>query len=200
MTTSKPRAFHHGNLRAALLDASLQLLDQGGADAVTIRAVARKTGVSHAAPVNHFNDREALLTALCTLLFEELGGAIECLRQARSEDPAGRVLAFAEGMIDYGLTQPHRYRLLWRRDLVNNDDENLQQAMDTIYDALTTEIGKLIDERDHDPHTAAIALWSVAHGYVSMRLDGNFQEMRDSISEKKRERAIIDLLMQSITP
>ena len=69
MANQKRQSFHHGNLREALLQASLSLLDSGGPEGVTIRAVARETGVSHAAPVNHFKDREALLTGLAVQLF-----------------------------------------------------------------------------------------------------------------------------------
>ncbi len=55
--------YHHGDLRRALLAAALALLDEGGVEAVTIRAVARRTGVTHAAPANHFRGREARRTA-----------------------------------------------------------------------------------------------------------------------------------------
>ena len=198
MANQKRKTFHHGNLREALLEASLKLLDEMGPEGVTIRAVARETGVSHAAPVNHFKDREALLTGLSIQLFEELSDGIQRKLRKVDDKPADVVAVFADGLIDYGLKHPNRYRLLWRRDLVDNEDEGLQQAMDGIYDQLIDEISKSRKKKPFDQHTVAIALWSIAHGYVSMRLDGNFEEMKDTVSGKKRKDAIIELLMQSL--
>lgn len=199
MTGRKKRgSFHHGNLREALLDAAFQILDESGPDAITIREVARRTGVSHAAPVNHFKDRKCLMTAVATKLFEELAAVIE-KRLSRSKPIASEQAgAFAKGLIAYGLSNPNRYQLLWRRDLVDNSDRNLQAAMDAIYDQLIAKIETSRKKKKYDQHTVAIALWSLAHGYVSMRADGNFEPKRDTVTRQKREDAMVDAVVAAM--
>jgi len=196
MTKATP--FHHGNLRKALLDASRTLLDENGPDGVTIRAVARATGVSHAAPVNHFRDRRALLTSISVQLFDELHQEVEQRAPTSNSDPADMIAAFAEALIDYGLRYPNRYQLLWRRDLVDNDDQNLTASMDIIYARLIERIEALPGSKPFDQHTIAIALWSLVHGYVSLRYDGNFEQKTDNVSGKLRKVAIVDLFKKAL--
>jgi AcrR family transcriptional regulator len=185
--------FHHGALRDALLKQAAALLDKEGVDAVTIRAVARNAGVSHAAPVNHFATRGALMTALATSFFRDLNHAIEAkIRKARRR-PRERIRAFAEALLEFGLRHPHRYRLLWRRDVLDDDTE-LQLAMDAIYDRLITEISGAGPMSGKSPHTIAIAMWSLVHGYVSLRLDGMFESRRDEATGQSRFDAMLDLV------
>lgn len=192
------KRYHHGNLKIALLDAALEILDVAGPDAVTIREVARQAGVSHAAPANHFKDRRTLLTELGSELFDQLSGKIERKIGSSGEVGTDRVRSFAVGLIEYGLQYPQRYRMLWRRDLVYSEDSQLVGIMDGIYDSLTAEISALALPSATDPHTVAIGLWSLAHGYVSMRLDGVFEAATDIASGRSRMDAIIDTYLSSL--
>lgn len=191
--------YHHGDLRQTLFARAIELLDSEGITGLTIRAVAHAAGVSHAAPVNHFADRRALLTALATKFF----GEIESLAVMKMADlPAGeaRLAAFAEAMIDYALAHPNRFRLLWRRDLLDDSDKGLNTAMDGLYDRLLAEL------RGHDAlvrfdiETYAIGLWSLVHGYLSMRLDGNMVAANDAKTGDPRHRAIIAAFLASAAP
>lgn len=196
MTKRPP--FHHGNLRTALLDASMELLDKDGPDGVTIRAAARATNVSHAAPVNHFRDKRALLTSLSIQLFDAVFEEIEKLTPTSEGDPVEMIAATAETLIDYGLKHPNRYHLLWRRDLVDNEDPNLQTSMDRIYDRLIERIQTLPGSNPFDHDTIAIALWSLVHGYVSLRFDGNLEQKTDVVSGKRRKTAIVDVIKKAL--
>ncbi|WFL77726.1 TetR/AcrR family transcriptional regulator [Altererythrobacter arenosus] len=189
------KRFHHGNLKSALLDAALSILDASGPDAITIREVARRAGVSHAAPANHFADRRALLTEVSLLLFGQLASDIENKIEAERQSGMARIRSFADCLIEYGLEHPERYRMLWRRDLVSNEDQRLIRAMDGIYDRLIAEISSIGQPDNSDPHTLAIALWSLAHGYVSMRLDGNFDPATDDVTGEPRANAILDIFL-----
>lgn len=193
--------YHHGHLRPALLNSAFTLLDQSGLESVTIRAVAREIGVAHSAPANHFKDRKALLTAMATDIFAELVEVITAQLASRSSTPTpkdrrARIGVFAETLINFGLSQPHRYRLLWRRDCLDDTDEGLQNGMDQIYDALLAELGA--NETGRSEETDAIALWSMLHGYISMRLDGNLIAKSDSVSGVTRHKAIVDALFDGI--
>lgn len=185
------RAYHHGALREALLGFAAELLDAEGVEAVTVRAVARKAGVTHAAPFNHFPTRSALLTALAATFFEQLAAAVrEDLSGASGPD---RVRSYARAVVDYGLKHPNRYRLMWRRDLLL-DDAALQRAMDAIYEDLIAELSQGRNLNGKSAHTFAVALWSMAHGYVSLRLDGNFEDRKDEVSGQARFEAMLDLV------
>ncbi|WP_373490434.1 TetR/AcrR family transcriptional regulator [Parasphingorhabdus sp.] len=194
----KQSDFHHGNLRAALLQAAFEILDEAGPDAITIREVARRSGVSHAAPVNHFKNRTELLTVVATILFRELDSAISAKLQTFPTTPADCVRSFANTLIAFGLEHPNRYQLLWRRDLVDNSDADLQAAMDGIYDKLISAIDLSKNKTRFDKHTFAIAIWSLAHGYVTMRLNQNFEPMNDSITGQSRQDAIIEAVILSL--
>ena len=194
----KSSSFHHGNLRAALLQAAFEILDESGPDAITIREVARRSDVSHAAPVNHFKDRTELLTVVATMLFRELDSAISAKLAGHSTSPAESVRSFANTLITFGLENPGRYQLLWRRDLVDNSNPDLQAAMDGIYDKLIAVIDRSNTKARFDKHTFAIAIWSLAHGYVTMRLNQNFEPMNDSLTGQSRQDAIIETVILSL--
>lgn len=191
MTQLKP--FHHGDLKRVLFDVALARLDEHGASGVTIRAVAKDAGVSHGAPVNHYKDRRALLTALAKAQFDALLAGIDTRLAELDDDPGARIEIIASAMMDFGFRYPHRYRLLWSADLIDHADAELLSVMDSIYDRLCTEFSKASPGREFDKDTYAVALWSMLHGYVDMRLSGMFEPLNDSISGAPRGKAIIDL-------
>jgi len=133
------------------------------------------------------------------MLFDELKGEIAKSLANQKELPAERVKAFADGLITYGLKNPNRYRMLWRRDLVDNADERLAGTMDAIYNDLIGEISKSRKQRGVDDDTIAIGLWSMAHGYVSMRLDGNFDAAKDKITGQARQDAMLGVLLKALS-
>lgn len=192
------KTFHHGNLKPALIESAMKILDGEGPDAITIREVARRAGVSHAAPANHFTNRRALLTEVAAILFLELADHISQASPLVTKPSVERVRVFAKALIDYGLTHPSRYQMLWRRDLVDTSDRRLATAMEKIYDALISEISALPETCQLDPDTIAIGLWSIAHGYTTMRLDGNFSPAYDKISHLPRQDSIIDAFLTSL--
>ena len=196
---TKP-SFHHGALKQALLEASLAVLDELGPDAITIREVARRAGVSHAAPVNHFKNRKALLTEIAVVVFNDLKESIFLEKKESQEDDLRSIKMFPEALVRAALKNPNRYRMLWRRDLVDNNEPRLINAMDSIYDELIKIINEYTTNSEVDPHTVAIGLWSLAHGYASMRLDGNFEAADDKHSSKPRHEAMVELFLAGLEP
>ncbi len=185
--------FHHGDLKRVLFDVALARLDEDGASGVTIRAVAKAAGVSHGAPVNHYKDRRTLLTALAKAQFDALLTDIETRLDALDPEPGPRIDAFASSVMDFGFRYPHRYRLLWNADLIDHSDAELLAVMDRIYDKLCAEFSNAVPSRKFDKDTHAVALWSMVHGYVDMRLSGMFEPLSDSVSGAPRGEAIVDL-------
>ena len=194
---AKSSTYHHGNLREELLKAAMGILDESGIEAVTIRQVARKAGVGHSAPANHFADKRALLTQLAIDIFVSLGELIKHDLQVAPQGLSEKVRVFTDTLIEFGLSQPNRYRLLWRRDYLDNDSVELNGAMDVIYDALLATLATS-KESNVSVESKAIALWSMLQGYVTMRIDGNLEAKKDEVSGNDRQQAIVDVLLQGL--
>jgi AcrR family transcriptional regulator len=192
---TKSNSFHHGDLKRALIDVAVTLLDQHGVTGVTIRAVAREAGVSHSAPVNHYKDRRTLLTAIAQDQFEIILKDIEFSLLEAPNNQKDRIEVFANTMIEFGFRYPHRYQLLWRGDLIDHADPRLLAVMDSIYDQLCDEIERNMPEAKVDRDTIAVALWSMWHGYIDMRLSGMFLPLDDKVTGKPRHRAMLDLFL-----
>lgn len=194
---AKSSTYHHGNLREELLKVAMGILDESGIEAVTIRQVARKAGVGHSAPANHFADKRALLTQLAIDIFVSLGELIKRDLQVAPQGLSEKVRVFTDTLIEFGLSQPNRYRLLWRRDYLDNDSVELNGAMDVIYDALLATLATS-KESNVSVESKAIALWSMLQGYVTMRIDGNLEAKKDEVSGNDRQQAIVDVLLQGL--
>lgn len=192
------KSYHHGDLRKALLHGALEILDEQGIEAVTIRAVAQRAGVGHSAPANHFKDKKALLTQVATDIFIELGSTISNAISVNPLEKTEQFHALTAAVYAYAWSHPNRYRLLWRRDCIDHDHLDYKKAGDAIYNQLKTVMEHETNTAGLGAETGVIALWSVVHGYVCLRLDGILINGVDEITGKPRERAIIDALLEGI--
>src|SRR6186997_1557994 len=114
--TKRPtkRAYHHGDLRRALLDAAFKLVRKEGLEALTLREVARKVGVTHAAPYHHFESREVLLDVMADEAFEALDVAMVAAI-AGLDAPTERLLAVGRAYIDHARAHPEHTEVMFRR-------------------------------------------------------------------------------------
>jgi AcrR family transcriptional regulator len=188
----------HGDLRTELLRQGLALLDADGVEGVTIRAVARNAGVAHSAPANHFTSRQAMLTSIAALIFADLADQITEATADKAESPEQAIKAFAETCFQFAFDRPHRYQLLWQRQLVNQEDPALAEQMDRVYSALLSSLSEENKKRRVDIDTDAIAIWSMIHGYISMRLDGNLVAAEDTVAKLPRHKAILLSLINGV--
>ena len=188
----------HGDLRAELLRQGLSLLDIHGIEGVTIRAVARNADVAHSAPANHFPSRRAMLTAIAALIFADLADqTIEAIADL-TDKPELAIQAFAETCFQFAFDSPNRYQLLWQRQLIDQDDSALSNEMERVYSALLSSLRQGRVNRRVDIETDAIAIWSMIHGYISMRLDGNLVAAEDTVTNLPRHKAILLSLIDGI--
>lgn len=172
---SAPRPYHHGDLRQALLDAAVALLREGGTEALALRAVARRAGVSQTAPYRHFEDRRALVAAVAEEAFARLGAAIgRAVQRGKPGLPALR-----RGMaayIRFGQLNPAEYRVMFGPQLVSQDDlPGLRTAALGVFQILRDGIARLQEGGAigaGDPGTMAITAWATLHGLVMLSLDG----------------------------
>lgn len=188
----------HGALKMVLLREGLTLLDIKGIEGITIRAVARNAGVAHSAPANHFPSRRSMLTAIAAIVFADLADlTIEAITDL-TDKPEQAIQAFAETCFQFAFDAPNRYQLLWQRQLIDQDDPALAKEMERVYSALLSLLQQ--DQINHrvDIETDAIAIWSMIHGYISMRLDGNLVAAKDTVTNLPRHKAILLSLIDGI--
>jgi|SRR5690554_145478 len=188
----------HGDLRMELLREGLILLDNRGVEGVTIRAVARKVGVAHSAPANHFPSRRAMLTAIAAMIFADLADQTVDAVTDIADEPEQAIQAFAETWFEFAFANPNRYQLLWQHQLIDNEDAALAQERERVYSILLSLLRQDQVNRRVDIETNAIALWSMIHGYISMRLDGNLVAAADTLTKLPRHKAILLSLIKGI--
>ncbi|WP_019886983.1 TetR/AcrR family transcriptional regulator [Streptomyces purpureus] len=159
------RTYHHGDLRRAVLTAALDVIRADGPSALSLRDLARRAGVSHAAPAHHFKDRAGLLTAVA----------------AEGYNLLARTLADADDLKDAGVRyvrfaveHPAHFQVMFQPDLYRPDDPELTAARARAAEGLRGQIAGLPAEgRGPDARLAGVAAWSLAHGFATLLLSHN---------------------------
>ena len=158
----RARPDHHGDLRNALLDAARALLEEGPLTDLSLRAVARRAGVSHAAPYRHFPNHESLLVELATEGFVELRGEIVAASQQKGAE-SDRIAKIGAAYMRFVARRPALARLMFGPQLPNRDRfEGLGMAADSI----GAEIGTAL----HDP-ALGLGVWAAVHGLAMLILE-----------------------------
>ncbi|MEE4493396.1 TetR/AcrR family transcriptional regulator [Streptomyces sp. BE230] len=162
---SSDRTYHHGDLRRALLAAALDVIRTEGPAALSLRDLARRAGVSHAAPAHHFKDRTGLLTAIAA---EGYGLFADALADAPDLRERGvRYVRFAT-------EHPAHFQVMFQPDLHRADDPDLLAAKERATAELRAGVtGLPAAGRGDDARLAGVAAWSLAHGFATLLLSGN---------------------------
>jgi len=169
------RPYHHGSLRAVLLEAAVEAIATNGPTALSLRDLARRAGVSHAAAAHHFGDKAGLLTAIATEGFDlftaALGDALE-----RTGDFREVGVAYTRVAIEH---RGH-FEVMFRPDLYRTDDPELVDAQRRTAALLHEGLATLSPAQiGPSPEVAAIAAWSIVHGFASLWLHGALQGQID---------------------
>jgi AcrR family transcriptional regulator len=171
--------YHHGDLKAVILGQAAVLVAERGADGISLRELARAAGVSHAAPAHHFTDRRGLFTALAAEGWRKLAAALTLARP----DFVDAALAY----VRFALDHPGHYAVMFDSSLLNRDDPALVAAQAAAGAELTTGVGTLDDPRaKDDPQSAALAAWSLVHGFAMLWLNGAIDTDADPIATVER--------------
>ncbi|WP_229399804.1 TetR/AcrR family transcriptional regulator [Micromonospora okii] len=158
---TRPSAYHHGDLRRALLDAAAEAIGESGPAALSLRDLARRAGVSHAAPAYHFGDKAGLLTALAAQGFDLLTRAL----RAAGDD----LLEAGVAYVGFAVRHRAHFEVMFRPDLHRADDPELVAARARAGGVLR---GGVARRTDRDPDADALAAWSIVHGFATLWLSG----------------------------
>lgn len=185
------QSYHHGDLRRALLKAAAEAIAESGVTALSMRDLARRAGVSHAAPAHHFTDKAGLLTALATDGFERLGKALATSRLASNS-----LLELGVTYLRFALADRATFEVMFRTDLYHAADPDLLAARRLAADALYAGMTDLPDAPlattpesparparegtaelvSDEVREVGLAAWSMVHGFATLWLSGAFPD------------------------
>ena len=191
---ARPRTYHHGDLRAAVLLAAEKILEAEGVDALTLRAVARAVGVSHTAPKNHFGDLQGLLSELAAVGYRRYGAALLSAMDAAGADPRTRMRAMGRAYVDFAVAHPGLFVLMFRGERLDMARPSLQEAIEGTRQALRAATASVASDASPLQLAArATASWALVHGFAMLLLDGR---LRHTLAMLSQDRA--DVLLEAV--
>ncbi|MBA0127652.1 TetR/AcrR family transcriptional regulator [Haloechinothrix sp. YIM 98757] len=213
--------YHHGDLPAAMLSAVREIVREQGINAVTLRAAARRAGVSHAAPAHHFGDKVGLLTAFATEGCEMLRARLLAARDGAGEESA--LLVIGTAYVRFALDEPEHFAVMFRADYTRREDPTYRQAREGAFAVLLDTVrevreghqagGAAGDDADGDREAeqdveqgtgedallcAATGAWSLVHGIATLWLDGNLDTRITDRSAEDTAAALMTTLAETL--
>jgi AcrR family transcriptional regulator len=188
MSTSKA-TYHHGDLRTALVRAAMGLLEESGEAALSLRAVARRAGVSPAAPYRHYADREALVSAVAAVGYRELAERLAAAHPSPSTPQ--QLASVATAYVQFALERPALFRIMFGEPCDRDNDERVAAT------AAVSQYLRAIVERTFpqaDTYALATAIWALVHGLAFLHLDGKLDAPNPTVVADRITAAIHALL------
>ena len=180
MRAKRKADYHHGNLRRALIDAAVSAIAKHGVDALNLRQLAARAGVTPGAPYHHFTDREELLAAIAEEGFGRLGAELIAGRDAAGDEASARLEALGRAYINFAISCPGYFRVMFHGDGKSSGPSApglrafhlLRDAVLACQEAGTAPAG--------DPSALVLTAWSAVHGFATLWVDGAlpFEGMR----------------------
>lgn len=163
--------YHHGDLRRALLDAAEEEIEIQGIEGFSLRKVAKRAGVSHAAPAHHFGSADGLLTALAAHGFRVFLDTMKERQKDFAPDGRSQIKGAGIGYIDFAERHNALFRLVFSSIRPDHDDEDLDAAAFDAFNHLVNCVAAITGKNafeDEESMTHALALWSMAHGFADL--------------------------------
>jgi AcrR family transcriptional regulator len=196
MSTSKASkaTYHHGDLPGALVRAAIELLEDSGETEFSLRAVARRAGVSPAAPYRHYADREALVSAVAAVGYRELAERLAAAHPSPST-PA-QLASVAIAYVQFALERPALFRIMFGEPCDRDNDERAGAT-----GAVSLYLRAIVERTfpQADPEALATAIWALVHGLAFLHLDGKLDASSPSAVADRITAAIQALLTATRT-
>lgn len=168
-------AYHHGDLKNALVQAGIEILSEDGLPALSLRKVAARAGVSHSAPYAHFTDKQALIAAIALEGFQQLYERIQAAMNQVVPDPEQRLVEVACAYVRFAQESPATFKLMFSGILENQGDNPDLAAISRTSFSLLVELVRAAQQSQTLPEgpveVLAVSLWSLVHGLTSLLLE-----------------------------
>jgi AcrR family transcriptional regulator len=194
--------YHHGALHEALLKAAERVLEREGLGGLTLRAVAREAGVSHAAPTHHFGDLTGLVSELAAIGFRQFNAAMAVAGTA-GPSLAEKALARAKAYVAYAQAHPGMYGLMFRTERLDMTRPSLHEAATASFAGLAGAIGasrheQISEEALSLEQGAAIArAWSMVHGFTMLLLDHRLCDILRRLPQGTDVETLLEAMLKS---
>lgn len=200
--------YHHGDLHDALLAAAERVLERDGLPGLTLRAVAREAGVSHAAPTHHFGDLTGLLSELAAIGFRRFNAAMIAADNTETL-PLLKAMARAKAYVAYAQAQPGMYGLMFRTERLDMTRPSLHEAATASFEGLASAVGAGRHETITGDTLEALSLeqaaaiaraWSLVHGFTTLLLDGRLKDILHRLPQGTGVDQLLHAMLLSTVP
>ena len=172
--TTKRTAYHHGDLRRALIEAGLKILEEDGIEALSLRQVARTIGVSQAAPYAHFKDKHAILEAIAKEGFDLLLDYMHRWAAKATNDPS-MLTAYGVAYVSFAVDHPALFKLMFGSELSVGEAADFGATTSDAYDLILNISKRLLGDDGTDDEKVslhAMYSWASVHGLANLLVDG----------------------------
>jgi AcrR family transcriptional regulator len=192
-TMRKPKkTYHHGNLAESLLDAVDEIAGTFGLEAVTLRACAKKAGVSPSAAFRHYADKRALMTAFATRALNQLSASISRAKETATDSGGDAFTAVSLAYVQFALEKPAFFRAMWREEGIYNADDNYQLATQALQAQLQGGFADTLQDCDAGSLSPTELLaWSSVHGLASLLVEGSVDKGLENEAKMKTAKSMI---------
>lgn len=197
----KPRGrYHHGDLRSALVATALRIVAEEGVGALTLRDLARRLGVSHAAPAHHFPDRASLLVALAGEGFLRLGEALAEGAAAAGRGRGAKLLAAGRAYVAFALDHPGSFRVMFGPHVAElpRAPAPIARAAEGGYRVLEQAVEGLVGPSDPRAAPLTFATWSLLHGSCTLFLDGLLTRQLPELAARAAFEAWVERALEAL--
>ena len=194
--------YHHGDLHEALLQAAERVLERDGLAGLTLRAVAREAGVSHAAPTHHFGDLTGLLSELAAIGFRMFNVAMVAARGSETQHLM-RAMATAKAYIAYAQAHPGMYSLMFRNERIDMTRPSLHEAATASFQGLANSVGaggasgEGLEALSLDQAAMIARNWSLVHGFTTLLLDGRLGDILHRLPAGTTPEQLLEAMMRA---
>lgn len=198
----KEKKYHHGDLKNALIKAGIEILSQEGISALSLRKVATKAGVSHAAPYSHFKDKQDLIASISSEGFNRIYEKLTSRIKDISDDyPEIKLKEAALAYLEFALTDSDHFRITFS-GIIEKDKEKYPEYIKSSLRCFTL-VKNIVEECQHKGilekcplDEMTVAIWSLVHGFVSLLIDREFSH---NLFEKETQQELLIKLLNKIT-
>jgi AcrR family transcriptional regulator len=194
----EPVPYHHGNLREVLLEKAAEAIEEDGIAGLSLRAVARRAGVSHGAPAHHFSDKAGLLTALATRAMDHFRATLSEAAREAGDSAREQLRAIGMAYVGFAAEQPALFRIITRSELIRRDAPEFSASYQSTIDMVKGAVIAAQREgwgRNRDPMALVITAWSIAHGLATLWLDGVLEDRVGPVHLEAVAAQVFDVLM-----
>lgn len=196
MSAVAARSYHHGDLRKALLEAAEAELIEKGVGGFSLRACARRAGVSHAAPAHHFGNAEGLMAELA---IDAFGRMAEIMRAEMAMTDRGSreyMVAMARGYLRFALRNTGLFQLMFRLQEATHTDDRVREAGQVAFALAAEAVGAYykVSDLSVDPEVAprVVGLWGMAHGLADLAIATQFGPPDEALDNLE---AVLELIV-----